>query len=137
MDVKRIKYAQTLIQNKIRLEKEIDMLNSLIDENMEDCVHLEVKVTDGPNNSSRCLFCGKKLPFKEDSLLTVDACTYKEEKYHKGFAEAEKLARLNDLREFAIACLLVTPNLTREELIVELNKELETKGKEKIKEKKD
>ena len=133
MEVKRIKYAQTLIQNKIRIERELDMLNGLIDENMEDCDHLEVKVTDGPNNSARCLFCGKKLVVTEDSVLTVNACTYKEEKYHKGFTEAEKLARLNDLREFAIACLLVKPTLDREELIKELNDELTKEEKVKRK----
>ena len=124
MDARKIKYTQVLIQNKIRVEKELEMLNESITENTKDCEHLEVNVTDGPNHSTRCLFCGKKLVSVEDSALKVDACTYKAEKYHKGFTEAEKLARLNDLRELAIACLLLNENLTREELIEELNSEL-------------
>ena len=133
MDVKKIKYTQSLIYNKIRIEKELEMLNNLITENTQDCVHLEVNVTDGPNHSTRCLFCGKKLIPVEESLLRVDAGTYKEEKYHKGFTEAEKLARLNDLRELAIACLLLNEDLTREELVIELNKELERQEKVKKK----
>ena len=131
MDVKKIKYTQSLIQNKIRVERELEVLNKLITENTQDCVHLEVNVTDGPNHSTRCLFCGKKLVPSDESALKVDACTYKEEQYHKGFTEAEKLARLNDLRELAIACLLLNEDLTREELIEELNNELERQEKVK------
>lgn len=133
MDVKKIQYAQNLIKNKIRIEKELDALNILIDEVKDECEHLEVKVTDGPCNSTRCLFCGKKLGNSNKEVLTVDACTYKEEEYHKGFSESEKLARLNDLRNFTIECLLINPEITREELIVELNKELKEEEKKKIK----
>ena len=133
MDVKKIKYAQSLIQNKIRVENELEMLNAAIDENTKECNHLEVSVTDGPSNSTRCLFCGKKLAAVDESPLKVDACTYKEEKYHKGFKESEKLARLNDLRELAIACLLLNENLTREDLVMELNNELKRQEKEKRK----
>ena len=135
MDVKKIQYTQNLIKNKIRVENELDALNMLIDEVKESCEHLEVNVTDGPNHSTRCLFCGKKLASIEDSVLKVDACTYKEEEYHKGFTEAEKLARLNDLRTFTIECILINPDITREELVEELNKELKKEEKSKKKRK--
>ena len=135
MDVKKIQYIQNLIKNKIRIERELEALNIIIDEIKEECDHLEVKVTDGPCNSTRCLFCGKKLGNTNDSLLTINACTYKEEEYHKGFSEAEKLARLNDLRSFTIECLLINPDITREELIEELNRELNKEEKSKKKRK--
>ena len=137
MDVKKIQYVQNLIKNKIRLENELDALNIILNEINEDCNHLEVKVTDGPCNSTRCLFCGKKLGNTENELLTIDACTYKENEYHKGLKESEKLARLNDLRSFTIECLLITPDITREELIIELNNELEKESKQKKKIKED
>ena len=70
MDVKKIQYAQNLIKNKIRIEKELEALNILIDEVKEECNHLEVKVTDGPCNSTRCLFCGKKLGNTDNELIT-------------------------------------------------------------------
>ena len=132
MDVKKIKFSSNLIQTKIRLEREINELNRLIDENTEDCEHLRVKVTEGTKFSTRCLFCGQKLPGQDEELV-IDACGYKCEEYHQGYSEAEKLARLNDLRRLTIEYLLVEPEMTREELIEKLNHELEKDEQKQLK----
>ena len=132
MDVKKIKFSSNLIQTKIRLERELNEINRLIDENTEDCDHLRVKVTEGPNSSTRCLFCGQKLLGQGEELI-INACGYKCEEYHKGYGQVEKLARLNDLRRLTIEYLLVEPELTREELIEKLNKELEKDEQKQLK----
>ena len=61
MDVKKIQYTQNLIMNKIRIEKELEALNMILDDMAEACNHLAVKVSDGPVSSNRCLLCAAKL----------------------------------------------------------------------------
>lgn len=130
MDIINLKYTQQLYKTKIRLEKELEMVNKEIEKNYENCPHLSAKLTKGSYTSYRCIFCGKKMSNPTDNV--VDISSYKEEEL-KGLTQEEKTQKINCIRNLAIGIISKNAKITREELAIKLQEEIE-KEKRKIKE---
>ena len=101
MDNQRIKYNQELIKNKIRLEKQLKMVNKEIDENKKLCDHIRVCLGwDGPfqyrdTSFHTCLFCQKDDP--DSQYRMIDATNYRKLKYSHGEYEMAREARLLEI----------------------------------------
>lgn len=135
MDVKQIKWNQELIKNKIRLNKQLKMINSEIDKQQHNCNHISVCLGwDGQfqyrNTSFNiCIFCHENDP---KSKYIIDATDYKKELYGHGESEEAREKRLSDLQNLAISKLEETPDISEEVLVEQINSII-TESKSKAK----
>ena len=124
MDNQRIKYNQELIKNKIRLEKQLKMVNKEIDENKKLCDHIRVCLGwDGPfqyrdTSFHTCLFCQKDDP--DSQYRMIDATNYRKLKYSHGEYEMAREARLLEIQELAMGIMKENPSITEKQLVEEL-----------------
>ena len=129
MDVQKIKYSHELFKNKIRLEKEIKMVDNELWYQQHDCKHLPVLIgyTTG-NMYIKCLLCSKTL--STDYLkFSLDATRYKSNEL-VGRDQHEILdSRFTMLQERVISYLQENPELTKEQLIEKLTGD-KTKNKQ-------
>lgn len=139
MDIKKIKYNHELLKNKIRLEKEIKMVDNELWDQQFDCKHLPVligytsrsAIYCDNGNYIKCLLCGKTL--STDYLKSsLNAISYKNNELD-GIDQHEILdSRFTMLQEKVISYLKEDQELTEEQLIEKINYEI---TKDKIKHK--
>lgn len=117
--IQRLKYNQTLQETKVRLEKELKMVNQEIETQQNQCDHIEIILgstdshLDRDTIISECLFCGKKgLP---QYTPQIDAHIYKKHKYSNG--EAGRFGRLKEIQDLWLQYITENPGLTEEEII--------------------
>ena len=123
MDVKKIKYNHELLKNKIRLEKEMKMVNNELCNQQLNCNHLPVLV--GFANRSKlyrnscpyikCLLCGKT--FSTDYLKSsLNAISYKSSELYGEDQYGILDSRFNMLHEKVLSYLQENQELTEDQL---------------------
>lgn len=136
MDIQKIKYNRELIKNKIRLKKELNMVEKEIEESQDSCNHIRVCL--GWNGSFQyrdtsiiqCLWCSE---IDLRSLYNViDATNYKSSLYGHGQYSSDREKRLLEIQKLAINMLMENPKLTEEEMVTRLNNIMK-EDEEKIK----
>lgn len=136
MDIKRMKYSQELLKNKIRLAKELRMVNSEIDKQQETCNHISICLGwDGSfqyrdTSIHTCLLCQEYDP--DSRYKIIDATNYKKSQYSHGEIESYREDRLVEIQEIAMNMTKENPSITEEELVDRLTK-LIKKEEEKTK----
>lgn len=129
MDIKKIKYNQELIKNKIRLEKELKMVNQEIEDNQDKCNHIKVCIGwDGSflyrdSSINLCLICGEKDPVSK--YKTLQAYDYKKEYYSHGEMKTYREKRFIEIQQLALNIITEQEDITEEELIQKLNNIIE------------
>lgn len=136
MDIKKIKYNHGLIKNKVRLEKELKMIEKEIYDNQTNCNHISICLGyDGTyqcedNSDFICILCGKKFPYTNYEIL--DATNYNQMKYSHGETTFYSEERLKELQEITTNIILNNPLISEEQLIEKISQilkkdELKTK----------
>lgn len=140
MDIQRIKYNRELIKNKIRLKKELNMVEKEIEESQDSCNHIRICLGwNGPyqyrdTSITQCLWCSEVDPRSLYNI--IDATNYKSSLYSHGQYSSDREKRLLEIQELAINMLMENPKLTEEEMVTRLNGIMrEDKEKTKILEK--
>ncbi len=119
--IQKIRYNQELIKNKNRLERELKMIRLEMDKEEINCNHIEVILgTLDSCQVSHCLFCQNVHLFNE-STPRIDASNYMVERYGNGFAENQRLGRLEEIQNLWVKYQIENPQLTEEELIIKIN----------------
>lgn len=136
MYIKKIKYNQELIKNKIRLEKELNMINQELDETESSCDHIQVIIGYiGKDTISqgtpikKCLLCGMDINFPYFISTKIDASTYKEEIYGDGWSKEKREGRLNEVRNLWIKQATENSKLCESELIAKVQEEINEEEK--------
>lgn len=136
MDIQKIRYNQKLSKNKQKLEKELKMVSTEIENIQDSCNHIKVCLGyNGPfqyRNTSihLCLFCREYDP--DTKYKIVDATNYRKPMFSHGQNENYREERLLELQELVIVIMKDNPSITEEELIeklTEIIKEDEEKTK--------
>lgn len=137
MDIQKIKYNQELIKNKIRLQKELNMVEKELDKSQQSCDHIRICLGwNGPyqyrdTSIFKCLLCSEREP--ESHYNVVDATNYKKFQYSHGEFIDDRKKRFSELQELAMNMIIENPSITEEELVKKLNdliKEDEAKSKD-------
>lgn len=129
MDVKRIKYNSELLKNKIRLQKELEMVNKEITKNQIQCKHINVCIGwCGPylyrdTSINRCLLCGEDDPIEYE--YNLEAQNYKKEKYSHGQLKEDRNKRFEELQNLVLEIMTNEPNIKEEELVKKLEFKIE------------
>ena len=136
MDVQKIKYNKELIKNKIRLKKELNMIEKEIEDSQGCCNHIRICLGwNGPfqyRNTSitQCLLCSEVDP--RSLYNVVDATYYKSSLYGHGEISSDREKRLLEIQELVVDMLVENPKLSEEDLVTRLN-EIMKEDKEKTK----
>ena len=124
MDIQNIKFAQELVKNKIRIQKELNMVNVALDELKKGCNHLYVSLSEEPKVVSKCLFCEDEI-IDNNEIAKVNAIYYKQGRYSKGYNSEQREGKLRALQDIVIGYLEENANINQEEIITNLNKKIE------------
>lgn len=137
MSITKIRYNNSLFKKQIELEKQIEAVNNLIKESRDDCNHIMIGLGyDGTfqyrdNTYIECLFCREKM--KEYSSLTskfIDASSYKVEMYGDGCNRDDREKRLADIQDLYIQIIKENSNISEDEIINKIRKEISEDKKE-------
>lgn len=134
MDIQKIKYSKELIKNKIRLKKELSMIEKEIEESQDSCNHIRICLGwNGPfqyrdTSITQCLLCSEVDP--RSLYNVVDATNYKSSLYGHGEISSDREKRLSEIQELVVSMLVENPKLREEELVARLN-EIMKEDKEK------
>lgn len=134
MDIKKIKYNQELIKNKIKLEKELKMISKEIEDSQKSCNHIRVCLGwDGPyqyrdTSIHLCLLCREYDP--DTKYKGIDATNYRKLIFSHGECESYREKRLLELQQLAMNTMLANPTITEEELIQKLTEIIEVDEEE-------
>lgn len=129
MDIKKIKYNHALIQNKIRLETELKMVKTEIENIQESCNHIKIclgyagQFQTKNTSINLCLFCRENNP--ESKYKIVDATNYRKSIFSHGQRKSYREERLLELQEKAMNIITNDPSITEEKLVEELIKIIE------------
>lgn len=134
MDIQRIKYNRELIKNKIRLKKELNMVEKEIEESQDSCNHIRICLGwNGPyqyrdTSITQCLWCSEVDP--RSLYNVIDATNYKSSLYSHGQYSSVREKRFSEIQELAMNMLIENPKITEEEIVTRLN-EIIKKDEEK------
>lgn len=125
MDVQKIKYNRQLMEEKIRLQKQLDIVAKKIKEQEEDCNHVVAMFNNygyGPFTSFDvaydCIICGQKDVYPIERV--VDAREYLRDKYINSTCEEEREEKLQTLQQLAWELMQENEEITEDELVVKL-----------------
>lgn len=144
MGISEIKYNRVLMKNKIRLEKELKMINKELSDSRKECQHIKVCLGfDGEyqyrdNSYSCCLKCGSEnLSYYHTIQPIINATYYKTSEYGNGNTEESRERKFEELQNLFISYAEKFPDLTEQDIISKINEEIEMNVKENnVKEKK-
>lgn len=129
MDIKRIKYNYELLKNKVRLQKELEMVNTEIEKRQSSCNHINVCIGwNGPflyrdTSINRCLLCGENDPIEYEDCL--EAQDYKKEKYSHGELESYREKRFEELQNLTLDIIKNKPEINQKELVKKIKTKIE------------
>lgn len=126
-NIEKIQYLRKLEMQKDELEKELMAISRSIDEQKDSCLHIGVNLgyyalCPSTYNKYRCLICGKKIS-KEyffESEYTVNSENYLLKYDTEDEEQCDK--KFDLIQTLALGLLKEEPNISREELVVKLNK---------------
>lgn len=130
MNIQKIKYNQELINNKIRLQKQLNMVEEEIKIQQESCDHIVVELSCPdytPFNNFRvchiCVICGKKDVYLIKRL--IDAKEYLRSRYNDDTSEKQREEKFKLLQELTWELIEEHPSMTGDELMVKLQEAVE------------
>lgn len=135
MDITNIKYNHELWKKKSELEKNLKWIEQELAKQQKTCNHIRIffsregyDIKPGDFKLERCLFCGKQnLP---DSYPLINASTYRR-RFKRTFGEEATIKEnIEILQELCVCLLKEDPDLTDEELIDKIEKEIEKDNEE-------
>lgn len=124
MDIQKIKYNHELLKNKVRLEKELKMINIEISKAESTCDHVRVVLgtyetyenQNITNSICYCLKCGRELEIRE-SMPIIDATFYKQSSL---FSD-----RLQHIRKILISIKEESPEISNGLLIEKIQEQID------------
>lgn len=142
MDIQRIKYNAELIKNKIRLQKELKMIDEEIISQQKSCNHLNVSIglldceTGDYEHTYECLFCGIQ-DLDGEYIPTITASSYLQTnlRVHYSFKTRRNMI-LGSLRNLSLQYISSNPSCTMEELIMVLKREIDNDYEESMQKRK-
>ena len=130
MDVQEIKFNQDLFKNKIRLEKQLGMINNEIKESQKNCNHIciisgYIGTEYSKNNRIKeCLFCRTQQFDSEKKYPVIYGYTYKRSKYGNGELKEQREERIKEIVELWIKLKKEYPGYSDEQLIEKIDTEI-------------
>lgn len=129
MDIKRMKYNQELIKNKIRLEKQLKMVNKELAIQQDECNHIRVVLDcDGSykyqridNSIMYCLNCAADLSYVRQPSPIIDATFY-----NRGL---NYLERLQNVRNVIIKIKESNPEISDKDLLERAQAQIDNDSK--------
>lgn len=122
MDIKNLKYNNTLYKNQIRLKNELNMVNKELENQQNICEHIPVCVGfEGlfkyrDNSYCYCALCRSSHFDSSTKYRPINACDYKKDKYGQGFWDEERDLRLDEINRLALDIVAENPNISVDEL---------------------
>lgn len=142
MDIQKIKYNRELMEEKIRLQKQLNTVAKKIKEQQEDCNHVVVELNNyGYTPFTRfdvvydCIICGKKDVYPIKRL--VDARKYLRDKYINSTCEEEREEKLQILQQLAWELMQENEEITEEKLALKLQQIVDQNIEPRVSDQKD
>lgn len=130
MDVQQIKFNQELIQNKIKLEKELKITKQEIKESQKKCDHILVRAgyyspsLYQDTKVTECLFCRTEV-MSAHNYPIIEATTYKRMIYGDGESNDDRNERIKCLQALWIKNMTDNKDATTEELVSKMREAIE------------
>jgi len=130
MDVQQIKFNQDLFKNKIKLERQLEMINDEIREVQTNCNHICIvsgykgEEYSRKNMIRECLFCRTEEFDSEKKYPTIYGYTYKRLKYGNGEDPEQRHERIKEILELWIKIKKENPEYNDERLIELIDTEI-------------
>ena len=137
MSITKIRYNNSLFKKRVELENQIKAVDNLIKESRNQCDHIMIGLgyygtfQYRDNTYIECLFCREKLKeYKSLNSKFIDATSYKVEVYGDGFNQDDREKRLADIQSLYIEIIKENPNISEDEIINTIRKEIIEENKE-------
>lgn len=124
-NIERITKLRELEEQKAKLEKELNNIKKNIQEEKDNCSHISVDLGyygyyPDPGNKYRCLICGKgKDEYFYEPGYIVDASEYLTQYDIRDKKQCD--IKFDHIQTIGLGLLKFKPNMTRDQLVNELN----------------